>query len=262
WCQENSLIVSASKSRVMLFGVLPHTLPQFTLCGKPLKFRDIVRYVGIFFPSTHRNIFASHYTKKHDCTVGTTHAITGCDLLIGNHHMPPAISKQLYTTLVDCHLTNGCRIIPDTNPSMPICMCRISLILRYLKYLMGLPSSHYASLALKESNNLCNSHSPCWLSDLDYAISQLPGNHCLPNLRSLNRDHIDRLIKSIEFSTKADLQSHINTWSKLSLLQHCLEPNKEGPPKPQLIGLQHDLMHVTNHSHRCVITKLLCGDYI
>ncbi|KAJ3807934.1 hypothetical protein F5876DRAFT_79242 [Lentinula aff. lateritia] len=214
--------------------------------------------------------------------------------------MPPAITKQLYTALVDCHLTNGCEIIPDTDPNllcllediqihflrrmlglssnsvitplytetgiMPIRTHRVSLTLRYLKDLMDLPDYHYASLALKESDNLRNSQFPCWLSDLDYAISQLPGNHCLPNLQSLNGDYIDRLIKSIEFSTKADLQSHIDTWSKLSLLRHHLEPNKEpnkeGPPKPLLIGLCHYLTRAVNHTHRRVITKLLCGDYI
>lgn len=67
---------------------------------------------------------------------------------------------------------------------------------------MDLPDSHYAALALKESNNPRNLHFPCWLSELDYTISRLPGNHRLPNLRGLDGDHIDRLIKSIELSTK------------------------------------------------------------
>ncbi|KAJ3865729.1 hypothetical protein EV359DRAFT_38129 [Lentinula novae-zelandiae] len=65
---------------------------------------------------------------------------------------------------------------------MPIRTYRVSLTLRYLRYLMDLPDSHYTALALKESNNLRNLHFPCWLSDLDYAICRLPGNHCLPNL--------------------------------------------------------------------------------
>ncbi|KAJ3877539.1 hypothetical protein F5051DRAFT_252735 [Lentinula edodes] len=38
----------------------------------------------------------------------------------------------------------------------------------------------------------------CMLSDMDYAISQLPGNHRLPHLQDLNGYRIDRLIKSIE----------------------------------------------------------------
>ncbi|KAJ3804300.1 hypothetical protein EV368DRAFT_85633 [Lentinula lateritia] len=280
----------------MLWGLLPHALPQFTLSGEILKFRDVVRHVGIFFQSTHYNIFASHYTKKHDAAVGTARAITGCDLLIGNHCMPPAITKQLYTAPVDCHLTHGCEIMPNTDPNllriledvqihflrrmlglsinsvitplctetgiMPICMHRVALTLRYLKYLIGLPDTHYASLALKENNNLRSSGFPCWLSDLDYTIAQLPGNHRLPPLQHLNGHHIDKLINTIVFSTKTDLQSHIDMWSKLSLLQHRLEPNDEGPAKPLLIGLRHYLTQVTNHSHRRCITKLLCGNYI
>ncbi|GAW07449.1 hypothetical protein LENED_009438 [Lentinula edodes] len=279
----------------MLFGPLPLTLPHFTLSGETLKFRDVVRYVGVFFQSTHRNIFASHYTEKRNCAVGSARAITGCDLLVGNRRMPPSITKQLYTALVDCHLTHGCEIMPDTDPGllriledvqlrfmrrmlglstnsvitplytetgiMPIRARRVSLTLRYLKYLIGLPNTHYASLALAENNNLRNSLCPCWLSDLDYAINQLPGNHRLPHLRDLDGALIDKLIKSIELSTKTNLQSHIDTWLKLSLLRHRLEPKEEGQAKPQIIGLRHYLTQIPNHSHRCTITKLLCGDF-
>ncbi|KAJ4494573.1 hypothetical protein C8J55DRAFT_415141 [Lentinula edodes] len=208
--------------------------------------------------------------------------------------MPPSITKQLYTALVDCHLTHGCEIMPDTDPGllriledvqlrflrrmlglstnsvitplytetgiMPIRARRVSLTLRYLKYLIELPNTHYASLALAENDNLRNSLCPCWLSDLDYAINQLPGNHRLPHLRSLDGALIDKLIKSIELSTKTNLQSHIDTWSKLSLLRHRLEPKEEGHAKPQIIGLRHYLTQIPNHSHRRTITKLLCGD--
>ncbi|KAJ3858968.1 hypothetical protein EV359DRAFT_5837, partial [Lentinula novae-zelandiae] len=93
--------------------------------------------------------------------------------------MPPSITKQLYTTLVECHLTHGCEIMPDMDPGllriledvqlrflrrmlglssnsvitplytepgiMPICTRWVSLTLRYLKYLIGLPNTHYAS---------------------------------------------------------------------------------------------------------------------
>ncbi|KAJ3849038.1 hypothetical protein EV368DRAFT_85945 [Lentinula lateritia] len=273
----------------MLFGPLLHTLPQFILSGKTLKFRDVIRYVGVVFQSTHRNIFASHYTEKHDCAAGTACAITSCDLLVGNRRMPPSITKQLYTILVDCHLTNGCKIMPDRDPSllhilediqlrflhrmlglstnsvitllytetgiMPIRTRRVSLTLRYLKYLIRLPNNHYASLALAENDNLRNLLHPCWLSDLDYAINQLP------HLHALNGALIDQLIKAIEFSTKTNLQSHIDTWSKLSLLRHCLEPKEEGPAKPQMIGLRHYLTQIPKHSHRRTITKLLCGDF-
>ncbi|KAH7879474.1 uncharacterized protein C8R40DRAFT_1035802, partial [Lentinula edodes] len=292
--KNNSLLVSPGKSWVMLFGRLPLVLPQLTLSDKPLKFRDVGRYVGIFFQSTHRNMFAPHYTKKRNAAVGTARAITGCDLLVGNRRMPPSITKQLYTALVDCHLTNGCEIISDTDPSliqiledvqirflcrmlnlsnnsvitplftesgiMPIRTRRASLALRYLKYLITLPPSHYAFSALWDNDNLCRAGSPCWLSDLDYAISQLPGHHRLPHLQDLNNDCIDTLIKTIEFSTKSELQSHIDTWSKLSLLRNRLEPKEAGPAKQQIIGLQHYLTQIKNHAHRRTVTKPLCGD--
>ncbi|KAJ3863798.1 hypothetical protein EV359DRAFT_13394, partial [Lentinula novae-zelandiae] len=56
---------------------------------------------------------------------------------------------------------------------MPICTCCVSLMLCYLKYLIGLPNTHYALLALEENNILHNSHCPCWLSKLDIDINQL-----------------------------------------------------------------------------------------
>ncbi|KAJ3860616.1 hypothetical protein EV359DRAFT_15573, partial [Lentinula novae-zelandiae] len=289
WCQNNSLLVSPGKSWLMLFGRLPLVLPQLTLSDKLLKFRDVGRYVGIFFQSTHRNMFAPHYTEKRDAAVGTARAITGCDLLVGNRRMPPSITKQLYTALVDCHLTNGCEIIPDTDPGliqiledvqlrflrrmlnlsnnsvitplftesgiMPIRTRRASLALRYLKYLIAPPLSLCVPGPLGERQP-----PPRWLSDLDYAISQLPGHHRLPHLRDLNSDCIDTLIKTIEFSTKSELQSHIDTWSKLSLLRNRLEPKEEGPAKLQIIGLRHYLTQIKNHAHRRSVTKLLCGD--
>ncbi|KAJ3852987.1 hypothetical protein EV368DRAFT_39862, partial [Lentinula lateritia] len=295
WCHNNALQISADKSWVMIFGHLPDVLPQLTLTTEILKYRDVVRFVGVFFQSTHHNIFASHYTEKRDSAIASAHAITGCDLLVGNRRMPPAIIRQLYIALVDCHLTNSCEVMPDTDPSllriledvqvcflhrmlslssnsvitplytetgiMPIRTRRASLCLRYLKYLINLPNTHYASLALEANNDLRNSGFPCWLSDLDYTIAHLPGNHHLPPLHTLDCERIDRLIKAIEFSTKSDLQTHIDSWSKLSLLRHRLEPKEEGPAKAQMIGLRHYLTQVTIHSH-CTVTKLLCGDLI
>ncbi|KAH7873120.1 uncharacterized protein C8R40DRAFT_1005905, partial [Lentinula edodes] len=194
------ILTQVLPSLLMLFGRLPLVLPQLTLSDKPLKFRDVGRYVGILFQSTHHNMFTPHYTKKCDAAVGTACAITGCNLVVGNHRMPPSITKQLYTALVDCHLTNGCEIIPDIDLSlfqilkdvqirflrrmlnlsnnsvitplfiesgiMPIHTCCTSLALRYLKYLITLPPSHYAFSALWEKNNLHHAGCPCWLSDL------------------------------------------------------------------------------------------------
>ncbi|KAF8828600.1 hypothetical protein HHX47_DHR3000003 [Lentinula edodes] len=143
---------------------------------------------------------------------------------------------------------------------MPIRTRHATLCLRYLKYLMDLLNTHYASLALEENIKLRNSGSACWLSDLDFAIAHLPGNHRLPPLYTLDGDQIDKLIKAVNFSTKSELQTHIDSWSKLSLLCHHLELKEEGPAKAQIIGLRHYLTQVSIHSHCRTITKLLCGD--
>ncbi|KAJ3757761.1 hypothetical protein EV360DRAFT_30012, partial [Lentinula raphanica] len=111
----------------------------------------------------------------------------------------PSISKQLYSSLVDCHLTHGCEVIIDTNKSllslledaqhlilrrmlglslnsvlaplftetgiMLIRYRRIILALRYLKaYVLALPLDHYAHLSLRESSRLREAGERSWLS--------------------------------------------------------------------------------------------------
>ncbi|KAJ3822309.1 hypothetical protein F5878DRAFT_505757, partial [Lentinula raphanica] len=39
----------------------------------------------------------------------------------------PAITKLLYSSLVDCHLTHGCEVIIDTNKSSLILRCLLGL---------------------------------------------------------------------------------------------------------------------------------------
>ncbi|KAJ3835739.1 hypothetical protein F5878DRAFT_542673, partial [Lentinula raphanica] len=118
--------------------------------------------------------------------------------------MPVNISKQLYTALVDCHLTNGCEIVIDRDSKLvglledvqirflrrmlgvssnsvisplftetgilPIRARCLILALRYLKYLASLPPSHYAAIALSQNILLLDSHCACWLSDIQQAL--------------------------------------------------------------------------------------------
>ncbi|GAW03734.1 hypothetical protein LENED_005478 [Lentinula edodes] len=210
YCHTNNLSISAGKSWVMVFGRLPSPLPTLYLAGEVLSYRDSVRYVGLHLQSTHRHLFAAHYTVKRDSAITAAGSIAGCDLIIGHRRLDPLIAKQLYSALIDCHLINGCEIAIDTDKHllsmleqvqllflrwmlglsrrsmvaplftetgiMPIRIRRVILALRYLIYLLKLPPDHYAYLALQENNNLRTQGRKCWLSDLDWAITHLPSS--------------------------------------------------------------------------------------
>ncbi|KAJ3908043.1 hypothetical protein F5879DRAFT_938933 [Lentinula edodes] len=50
-----------------------------------------------------------------------------------------SITKQLYTALVDCHLTNGCEIILDANPGLIRILEGVQI--RFLRHMLGLSSN-------------------------------------------------------------------------------------------------------------------------
>ncbi|KAJ3773072.1 hypothetical protein FB446DRAFT_734292 [Lentinula raphanica] len=102
--------------------------------------------------------------------------------------------------------------------------------------------------------------SPCWLSKMNSALSCLPSHPSLPDVQNMDPIMIDSLIKSITDNVKSELVSHLNTWSKLSLLRDRLEPKEDGPSMRQALVLRHYLLVLQNHSHRQLLTRLLCGD--
>ena len=53
---------------------------------------------------------------------------------------------------------------------------RVNLAIAYLVYLRCLPDMHYAHAALRESISLLRKGFPCWIADLNWVISHLPGS--------------------------------------------------------------------------------------
>jgi hypothetical protein len=64
WCGLNFMQLSAVKSMVMVFGLIPQMLPLFLFGNKPVRLKTEQTYVGITLQSTQCNIFAKHYTNK------------------------------------------------------------------------------------------------------------------------------------------------------------------------------------------------------
>ncbi|KAJ7196190.1 hypothetical protein GGX14DRAFT_309340, partial [Mycena pura] len=122
--------------------------------------------------------------------------------------LPPIIDCQLYHALIDCHLTHGCDLIVDVDPVSfallddlnhtvlrrilglgkhsglpqlyselgvyPLLVRRLELALRYLAYLLALPSTHLAHKALQDADALRSHGSSSWLGDLAYVVRNLP----------------------------------------------------------------------------------------
>ncbi|KAJ3724633.1 hypothetical protein C8R42DRAFT_457443 [Lentinula raphanica] len=297
YCHTSNLSVSAGKSWVMLFGKLVGPRPALSLAGTDLVYLDISRYVGIHFQSSGRHLFAPHYLKKHTAALTASRGIVACDLIVGFRRLDPSISKQLYSSLVDCHLTHGCEVIIDTNKSslslledaqhlilrrmlglshnsvlaplftetgiMPIRYRRIILALRYLIYVLALPPDHYAHLSLRESSRLREAGERSWLSDLDWAIQHLPGSSLsLPSLQTLSTtpESITDLTKNIVSCSMTSLQHFIDNSSRLAFLQGRREPHKDGTKSHSVSTLRHYLTQVRNPAHRVTLTRLLCGD--
>jgi hypothetical protein len=117
WCTDNFLSLDVKRSVIMIFGPLPSPLPRLTLSNRPLQIKESWPYVGIWLQSTSRDIFATHYRKKSEAAVASARSVFGCERLVGRSRIPPHVARLLYLALIDCHLTHGCNVAVDVDPS-------------------------------------------------------------------------------------------------------------------------------------------------
>jgi len=162
--------------------------------------------------------------------------------------LPPWELRKLYMALIDPHLTHGAEICLDINPPLleklediqhrflgrllnvgekclsallftetaiiPIKYRRIFTALKYLKYLLQMPSESYSSHAMRDSINLALSGKPCWVMDILYVLKNLPFNVITLNLTALTPQNIDDTIKSVNRGLANHLQQIIDTSPK------------------------------------------------
>jgi hypothetical protein len=164
------------------------------------------KYVGVWFTSTARDIFTTHYHEKASKARRVACASFALDAFIGV--LFPKEGKMLYMARVDPILTFGCEVVLDVDEVlaqelvdiqhlfirrllgvgsrsmiatlftetglMPLRVRRAQLAISYLKYLLQLPCCHYAYAALQETKNLLRGGYPSWIGDLNWAIQHLP----------------------------------------------------------------------------------------
>lgn len=127
-------------------------------------------------------------TFQNGCTARSCgYLIYGTESLVGKTRLPPREARILYFARVDPHLISGCEVIIDVDSAVkklekvqklwlrrllrlnshsivaplftelaivPIRCCRILRALQYLTYLLKLPATHYARMALQSAQDL------------------------------------------------------------------------------------------------------------
>lgn len=295
WCSTNFLVVNALKSWLMVFGVLPRVVPLLTLGSRVIRYTAEHTYVGLTFRSSHRNIFWNHYVEKAKQARKCGHAIFGIESMIGKTNLPPKEGRILYCARVDPHLISGSEVAVDVDfPAlqllcdvqhkflrrllrvnsnsilaplftelaiMPLRFRRASLALRFLLYLINLPPSHYANLALRSSDLLMRGGNTCWLMDLHWLLLQLPTPVSLPPLHLITDAVVDAKIREVKSSGSRWLQSQVSGSRRLYLLHGRLEPLEEQPAQHITLCLRHYLTLVVIPVHRQAITRLILSDH-
>ena len=71
WGTNKRSFVSAKKSKWMIFGHLPDEIPTLWVGDTVVELVYEFKYVGIWFTSVHKNVFARHYAIKASKARGT-----------------------------------------------------------------------------------------------------------------------------------------------------------------------------------------------
>lgn len=292
WCSINALAINADKSWAMAFGRLPRTLPQLRLADGVVAYTQKHSYVGIILTSTNRNIFSEHYAHLATEARRNANAVLSVESVVGT--LPPAMARTLYSARVDPYIINGFDVLIDVRESdvkplqdvqhaflrrvmgvnelsmiaplftelaiLPVKYRRLALTLRFLDYLLS-SKSRYARLALEVSIDLSKRGFASWAGDLTHALASLEAPVRIQSLDRLSPLVMKSLLKSLNYSARAHLQSKIDASDRLYLLHGHLEPSRYSPPKYQALAVRHYITEVQNQKHRVSMCRLLLNDH-
>ena len=292
WCRVNFMVLSVAKTKWMVFGALPRNLHQLVVDGRALELVSQYKYVGAWFCSTTANIFSLHYDEK----ARKARSVAGISFALDNSIglLTPTEARQLYLARVDPHLTFGCEVMLDTldrdvkkleecqisylrrmlslsrhsqktplfteTGLMPIRVRRLILALHYLAYLLSLPPTHLASLAVRAAVRLAHGGKPSWFGDLQYCLVKLTGRSG------------DMFQMSVDDLTSNDAGDTLKLWEEWVIakceedLQGRLELSVHLPlirnrVSPKIFALRPYLRVRAPH-HRQAMTCLVLGEHI
>ncbi|KAJ7143116.1 hypothetical protein C8R43DRAFT_823347, partial [Mycena crocata] len=288
WCKVNFMVISVSKTKWMIFGALPHVLPQLLVGDRPVELVKKYKFVGVWFTSVTRDIFSAHYTTKASKAQNVANATFGTKTNLGT--LPPLEGIRLYMARVDPHLIFGCEIMLDVVASelgeltdvqhsylrrllrvhdhsmlaplftetgvIPLTYRRPMLVLGYLIYLILLPITHLAHHAYLDSLALANAGFPSWLSDLHFVLASLPVPVAWP-AGELSTDTVTNMRDEVLRACEKYLNNEIiNSAERLPLIQGRLERNSNGDFVTTALKFRQYLL-VPVPAHRKAMTRLL-----
>lgn len=141
----------------------------------------------------------------------------------------------------------------------PLQYRRIDLALRYLAYLVSLPTNHLARAAVLDSCMLSTSSHSSWITDLRFVLLNLPIPIPVPDLTQINGDGIKLLQSTVVASMKDWLNKEMMS-PKMYLLQGRLELEEDKALVSKTLHFRHYL-RVMTVSHRKSLTRLVLSDH-
>jgi hypothetical protein len=282
------------KTVILILGLLPNPLPVFMLGNEVLKVANEEKYVGVNLCSDTQNVFQDHYKAKAGTARYCAQRIMANEDKTGR--LTPRELKLLYMARVDGHLTHGCEISPDCEDvhvkqlcevqvsfirqmlnlhgrsmlipfytEMGIVLLRVRrfiLALGYLQYLLVLPPTHYARVAVNSSIKLAAAGKKSWAKDLMTAASKLPFTCPGPELANATAASTLDYAKSVDDLMLKWIQGEVDSSEKLYLIQGRREPQKDKPPAPQTLRLRHHMSMVKTQKRREAFTSLLLSTHL
>ena len=290
WCDTNYMSISASKSKWMIFGQPPACLGGLIVGHDAIERVAAYKFVGVWFSSTTRDIFSKHYIEKSSKACRVACASFALEDFIGT--LAPTEGKCLYMARVDPILTFAAEIVLDVDDGsvakltdvqhlyirrllqvgqrsvvaalftetglLPLRFRRVILAIGYLVYLEGLPVGHYAYGALQESKSLLRNGFSCWIADLNWVISHLPGGLASgTDVATMDIPQLLSLQKAIVRHCDAHLTDALMGSTKCYLLKGRLELGADGGPLKVVRKLRQYLVLPVIPAHRRAFTSIL-----
>ncbi|KIJ48064.1 hypothetical protein M422DRAFT_45508 [Sphaerobolus stellatus SS14] len=120
WRGCSFMTINATKSKYMIFGVLPNPLPLPILAGRYIEFIDTFTYLGCTFSSLSHDIFDYPYYKKAATATRVVNTVRSMSRHVG--YLPVHEGQILYTSRVDPHLISGAEVVINVVKTVLQCL--------------------------------------------------------------------------------------------------------------------------------------------
>ncbi len=287
------MLIHAIKSKGMIFnGPLPARAPRLTVNSTVIDWVKEYCYVGMFFCSTDRYIFARHIDQRTANARKAANASLCLESYVGR--VPAWVLRTLYMAMVDPHLIFGCKVALDVEASLtlplqklqhayirrllglnkrsatsvlftetglwPITYRRAQLALRYLMYIIrDKPALPLA--ALDEAYLLASSGHASWFSDLYYMLRSLPIPIPLDLSSKPTIASVSELLLQLESTLRMHLDTTIENSPKFVLIHGRLDYSSKSRRLVHNALAFRNYLKVQIFEHRRALARLVASDH-